>query len=251
MRWVFDGSFEGLMSLVFDSWGSRHQISEVCPEAESESLLPAQRPAADGEKARRVVACIKRRLGESFLNMVREAFLSARKERFTAIVKTIHLACQRGPEALDLLEAEVLDFLACRQEVSREAHRFLGLLRFSQLTDGSLLAEFAPRHHVLPLVLPHFADRFPEEKLIIFDEGRQVAGLCDRGALQLVRVHVLIPQYSQGEEALQDLWRVFFKHLAIKERNNPRLQQQHLPKYTWAHLPEMRDMPCKPWQERL
>ncbi len=240
MHCVFDGGFDGLMSLVFDTYSIRDDVGAVSEYSGVDSLLPSRYFALNPEKARRIKAYIDKKLGTDFAFMVRAAYLSKREERFRAIVKTIHLSCGMGKSALDLLDNEVLTFIACQREVSWEAHRFMGILRFRQMGDDSLLAVFAPKHNVLTLVLPHFADRFPEERLILYDEDRHLAGLSGQGKMDFVEVERLSPRDCLQEAGLQDLWRVFFDHLAIKERFNPRLQQQHLPRYTWKNLTEMR-----------
>ncbi|MDD4080864.1 MAG: TIGR03915 family putative DNA repair protein [Eubacteriales bacterium] len=240
---VFDGSFNGLLTLVFDTWRIRDKVASVIQEPDAGSLLPQRFYYTQDNKASRVREYIDNRMGEEFAFLVKAAFLSSRPERFRAIVNTIHRACEMGPKALGLLEDDVLCFLDCHKEVTREAHRFQGLLRLREMADGSLLAVFAPRHHVLPLIMPHFADRFPGENLIIYDEGRHIAGLSEKGVVNLARVAGLQPQDSDGERELEELWRVFFSRLAIKERLNPRLQMQHMPRYTWKHLPEMRETP--------
>src|SRR5690606_38323065 len=102
-----------------------------------------------------------------------------------------------------------------------------------------LLARFAPRNNIMSLVLPHFMDRFPDEKLMIYDESRHLAGLAAMGRFQFEEVPYIDPQDTLAESEMQDLWRVFFNHLAIKERTNPRLQKQKMPKYTWKNLTEM------------
>lgn len=239
MHCVFDGSFDGLLSLVFDTYSARDSIDMVSVHSGADSLLPTSYFPVNQGKARRIMAYIDKKLGEEFAFMVRAAYLSKREERFRAIVRTIHLSCAMGAGVLDLLDDEVLSFIACQKEVRWEAHRFMGILRFSQMRDGSLLAVFSPKHDVLTLVLPHFADRFPEERLLVYDESRHLAGLSGQGKVDIVEVECLSPLDCLQEGELQDLWRVFFDHLAIRERFNPRLQQQHLPKYTWKNLTEM------------
>lgn len=239
MHCVFDGSFDGLMTLVFDTYICRDDIDAVSEFSGVDSLLPTRYFPANQDKARRIKAYISKRLGEDFAFMVRAAYLSSRETRFRAIVKTIHLSCSMGKAVLDLLDDEVLNFITCQREVNWEAHRFMGILRFKQMSDGSMLAVFSPKHNVMTLVLPHFADRFPEEYLLLYDEERHLAGLSGQGKLRFVEVESIAPQESMQEAELQNLWRVFFDHLAIRERFNPRLQQQHLPKYTWKNLTEM------------
>ncbi len=239
MRCVFDGSFGGLMSLVFDTYKMREDIDAVDGNGGEDSLLPTLFFSTDAQKARRVKAFMKASVGEEFAFMARAAFLSRREDRFRSIVKTIHLSRSMGKAVLDLLDDSVLRFIACQKETRREAHRFTGLLRFRQMRDGSMLAVFSPRNDVLTLVLPHFADRFPGERLVLYDESRRLAGLSGQGRIEFVRVERIAPEETLLEAELQDLWRAFFESLAIRERENPRLQRQHMPKYTWKHLTEM------------
>ncbi len=240
MHFLFDGSYEGLLTLVFDTYRIKEEIDAVSEYHGADSLLMTCYFPADEIKARRISRFLKQSLGDEFVFMVKAAFLSRRESRFRSIVKTIHLSCAMGSSALDLLDDHVLDFIACQKEARSEAHRFQGLIRFRRMQDGSMLGVFAPRNNVLSLVLPHFMDRFPGERLLLYDENRHLAGLSGQGKIEIIEVDSITPQETGDETEMQHLWRVFFNHLAIRERVNPRLQQQHLPKYTWKNLTEMR-----------
>ena len=239
MHCVFDGSFDGLMSLVLDTWRVRSEVEAVSEFTGADSLLPTRYFPTDMAKAKRIRDYIQNKLGEEFAWWTQAAFLSRRDDRFRAIVKTLHLSIDYGKKVTGLLDDEVLAFLACHKEVLTESHRFQGLLRFRQMHDRVMLARFAPRNNILSLVLPHFMNRFPEEKLIIYDESRHLAGLAAMGKVRFEEVVHIDPQDTLKESEIQDLWRVFFNHLAIKERTNPRLQIQKMPKYTWKNLTEM------------
>ena len=45
--------------------------------------------------------------------------------------------------------------------------------------------------------------------------------------------------FSEDEIKFQSLWKTFFKSVAIKERTNPRLQMQFMPKKYWKDLTEV------------
>ena len=49
-----------------------------------------------------------------------------------------------------------------------------------------------------------------------------------------------IPSISETEKKYQELWTVFFKTIAIKERKNSRLQMQYMPKKYWKDLIELK-----------
>ncbi|MDD3778627.1 MAG: DUF4130 domain-containing protein, partial [Proteiniphilum sp.] len=43
---------------------------------------------------------------------------------------------------------------------------------------------------------------------------------------------------AADEKLFQELWKGYFKAMTIKERINPRLQRQHMPKRFWKYLTE-------------
>lgn len=122
-----------------------------------------------------------------------------------------------------------------------EAEKFKGIVRFSELAEGMLYAPIHPTHHVLPLIVRHFQKRLSCEEWAIHDVGRHVAAYYDGKQVTIVRVESLKTDiaYSQDEEGFQQLWRDYYRHMAIRERNNPTAQRSFLPKKYWAYLTEM------------
>ena len=43
---------------------------------------------------------------------------------------------------------------------------------------------------------------------------------------------------AEDEQLFQQLWRTYFKTIAIKERINPKLHRQNLPVRFWKYLTE-------------
>ena len=48
-----------------------------------------------------------------------------------------------------------------------------------------------------------------------------------------------IESHLKEELFYQELWKVFHKSIAIKERSNKNLQMQHMPKKYWKNIIEM------------
>jgi probable DNA metabolism protein len=44
--------------------------------------------------------------------------------------------------------------------------------------------------------------------------------------------------YSDDEFIFQEAWKIYHKHLSIKERYNPKLQRNFMPKRYWKNLTE-------------
>ncbi|WP_443654443.1 TIGR03915 family putative DNA repair protein [Dialister invisus] len=138
-------------------------------------------------------------------------------------------------------EVWMWEILRRSQMAGNEAEKFKGIVRFSELAEGMLYAPIHPTHHVLPLIVRHFQKRFSCEEWAVHDVGRHVAAYYDGKQVTIVRVESLKTDiaYSQDEEGFQQLWRDYYRHMAIRERNNPTAQRSFLPKKYWAYLTEM------------
>lgn len=60
----------------------------------------------------------------------------------------------------------------------------------------------------------------------ISEDGHLLKGILDEEMM------------AEDEKLFQDLWKRYFKALSIKERYNPRLQRQHMPRRFWKYLTE-------------
>lgn len=241
MIYVFDGTFDGFLTAVFDAAQSHDPLDGVTDSLDQGTFFPTTQVVTSAFKAGRVRTFLDTRTGPDMGEMVRYAFLSADPDRFTHITRTLHLARKHGARAVDLLDDNVLGFRKCAKEAMHETHRFTGLTRFSELADGTLYAVIAPKHNVMPPLLAHFAARYPRERLAVYDEGRQLLGMLEAGMVNLHQVTMERPVHTQDEQDARRLWRAFFESVAIRERLNPNLQRQHMPKYTWRNLTEMQE----------
>ena len=162
--------------------------------------------------------------------------------REMAVYRYFALAWTAGPGAAGLLADErVRTVHEAGRAVSRERHRFLGLLRFSEL-GGVLYAPFEPEGDILPLVAGHFARRLGGERWIIHDTGRSKAAVYENGTWRIAGFSTGGPLPLSGREReIRDLWKRYFSSTAVQTRKNPGLQRQFMPKKYWKHLPEKED----------
>lgn len=126
---------------------------------------------------------------------------------------------------------------ALARRTANEVHHELEFIRFQELKQGVLYSRIGPENNVMPFVMPHFADRLSSEDFMIHDENRGLFGVHPaRGEWYLVSgveqgtagLQEAI-QYSDQEMEYQELFTIFHKTIAIRERHNRRLQQQMLP----------------------
>ncbi len=148
----------------------------------------------------------------------------------------------------DLGNAVVAKFQRLARQVGRETHRFKGLLRFEELPDRMLWANYEPVCNITMLLVPHFIRRMPHERWVICDVRRGVAVYWDgknaapvevhQSVLESLRATGRLPGRRPENDHYTGLWRTFFRSVAIRERTNLKLQRQFMPKQFWKWLPE-------------
>ena len=97
-------------------------------------------------------------------------------------------------------------------------------------------------------MIPYLQDRFADQKWLLYDLKREYGYYYNRQKVDEVRfetkgTHLLTGKLDQqlmaeDEQLFQQLWRTYFKTIAIKERINPKLHRQNLPVRFWKYLTE-------------
>lgn len=59
--------------------------------------------------------------------------------------------------------------------LKQESHKYTGFVRFSISEDNTLTSIIEPKNSVLPLLAPHFCDRYPNESFLIYDKTHSQA----------------------------------------------------------------------------
>ena len=131
--------------------------------------------------------------------------------------------------------------------MAKERERLLQFVRFQKAADGTFYAPVSPACNALPLAIGHFRDRFADQKWLIYDLKRRYGyyydletvtevSFTDVDTLPGIR---LDDRLMAGDEKLfQRLWKGYFDAMTIRERVNPRLQRQMMPKRYWRFLTE-------------
>ena len=205
ITYVFDGTIDGLLTAVFDSF-FLHQEPQMLLAAGERLPLFADEPhvvVTDNEKASRVWKGLEKRLSAAGLRVITLSWLSEERALnqplFNYICKVFRLPA--GAPSIEQ-NASDLDVLAVRNTCRRVLHEQLRMkqfIRFQKAKDGTYLAVVSPDHNVLPLIIDHFQDRFNDQPWLIYDakrhygyyyspssisptlssEGRETADACD------------------------------------------------------------------------
>lgn len=238
--YIYDGSFEGFLTCVFESFYRRELPRQIAAGDAPESLLyRTSYIETDPVKAGRVLRSIPRKISSAAEEKVRLGFLTCREDKERLLLDFLRLGYKAGPKVCFMLQNETVSQLdRAVFHLTHEAHLLSGFIRFSD-RQGVLVSVIGPKNFVLPLLADHFTARLPEERFLIYDENHHAALIYRPHELRLVPMASFsLPEADCREEAWQDLWRRFYDTIAIEGRENPRCRMSLMPKRYWKYMTE-------------
>lgn len=241
---ICEDSTEGILTGVYEAYQLKKKIGI---ESHNNIHLAVKQPdmqrfftqyeqiQADSQKAEKVINTLVKQLGNEVWYQISMAMVSCFEDKADAVYHTIVLGLHlRDKKITDRLQEDCVQrTFQCARASGNELCHLKQFLRFSELQNGMLYAKIDAKHHVLPYLMPHFADRLPADNFMIYDENTQTFGLhasykkwyliqgmdFDEGRLA----------YSKVEKEYQKLFQLFCKTIAIEARVNPALQRSMLP----------------------
>ncbi|MEG6584820.1 TIGR03915 family putative DNA repair protein [Dendrosporobacter sp. 1207_IL3150] len=236
----YDGSFDGLLCCVFESYDKKEIPEDIILPEESSLLLFSEKViVTDSDKANRVLVSIPQKIGLAALDFIRHAFLTCLPKKELRILQFLRLGYRCGPAVMQMITDETVDtLLKAVRHLERESHLFKGFVRFSVM-NKVLVAEIEPKNFVLPLLVQHFCERFPEERFLIYDKKHGMALVYKPYKSMVIPIEELeLPEPDEEEQAYRELWRLFYNTIAIEGRENPQCRMGHMPKRYWKYLTE-------------
>ncbi len=254
---LFDQSFDGLLTAVFDAYLRRVFPDRVLPE---DTPLPlfcddVHRVVTDEAKAGRVWKGLQKRLSPSALSCLAQTWLAEEEDTPTLLFRYIRKAVD-APRSIEtnFADPDVLALTQMWKRVNWERTRLMQFIRFQKTADGIYFAAVEPEKNALPLTVGHFKDRFADQRWIIYDLRRGYGYYYDlqkvreitfdqdgRQTGALVSGRLDDQQMATDERLFQQLWKTYFKAISIRERLNPRKQRNDMPVRYWKHLTEKQD----------
>ena len=243
----YDGSLAGLLTVLsLAREGLETPTAIHTDDVLSEDLFSRTEVVeTDEERAWAFRTEVNRRISPDARRRVELAFLATHPGREILIHRFLEQGWQEGARIDRLLaHPRVAPVHRLALKVSREAHRYMGLVRFREVTAGFYYGTIEPEHGVLPLLSPHFCERFRDQHWVIHDLGRGEGLVHPAGErrARLVRLErAATPEYTEREAFFTRLWQGYFAHLAIPDRHNKDLQRSSLPLRHRRHLVEFED----------
>ncbi|HYE55911.1 MAG TPA: TIGR03915 family putative DNA repair protein [Chitinophagaceae bacterium] len=247
---VYDGTFEGLLTAVFEVYEYKFIDASITKENEVQASAfgDVHFVNTDATKAERVMKGLEQKISRRSLNDVYRTFLS----ELPGIENTLlrYMKYIFGAKALrehDYSHPDVLMIRQTSNKVYREKHRMEAFVRFQLTADQLYYAIVQPDYNVLPLVGAHFKERYADQRWLIYDARRKYGIYYDLEKLSPVNIAfneglaggtAVQAVYDESEALYQLLWQQYFSSVNIAARKNMRLHLQRMPARYWKYLVE-------------
>jgi len=266
--YIYDGSFPGLLCCVHESVYQHEIPFDIFPETSAQpSLMPQKYIATDEEKARRVHDSIPVKISPEALELVRNVFFTCLKQKELCTLRFLLFGYQQGAKTTNMLgHPTVATMIDANKHLMGEAHLLTGFVRFEELPSrelpsrelpsrelpsrelpsrdfgNALVATITPNNFVLPFLTRHFVSRYNAENFMIYDKTHKAALLYTEGKAEIISIENLtLPEPSEKEKNYQELWKQFYRTIAIEARHNPRCRMTHMPKRYWENMTEVKE----------
>jgi probable DNA metabolism protein len=244
INYIYDGTFEGLLCVIFEIYNNKQIPNAIYTKGKVQSslLYDSMDIITDLKKSDRVYKGIKNKISNHALKHSYYVHLSEYEKKEILIYQYFKMGFDIGKD-VDRLKFDniVLKVHEISRKVTCEAHRMLGLLRFSNLYQDIYYAVFEPDNNILNLISDHFAKRMSDQRWIIHDKARNIASIYNKESWIITDFNLdekII--YSNKEKDLQAMWKKYYDTIGIKERKNSKVRNQYMPKRYWRNLTEMK-----------
>jgi probable DNA metabolism protein len=249
-RYLYDGTYEGLLSAIFESYRLKVQAAGFQAEDTfSEGLFESPiQVATNLEHAERVRQGVIRKTSLQAAQMLYRCFLSEQTGIELLIYNFVKMAMASTENIEDNYgDATILKLHQINKQIGREVHRMHAFVRFQRTADNLYYAVIEPDFNVLPLLGEHFEKRYPAQSWIIYDSRRHYGIFYNQEKVEYVTFdvdnHRKLQQLSKDilqteEEDYQTLWKDYYTSVNIPERRNLKVHLQHVPKRYWKYLTE-------------
>ncbi len=239
--YVCDDTFDGLLTTVFESYASKKFPYKIETANGFQQILGYEYVyiQTDVEKSKRVYEGL-RKIAEEVLYSCYVAFLASFHEKHTFIFKYIWMSFKIGKNVnLHLTDDNVKTVLKMVRLVGRDAMRYKEFVRFREIQNEIYYADICPEHDILEVIIPHFVDRFGEQKWVIHDLKRDKAVFYNKTEYYIRDVPKnMSAEITSQEEYYRDLWKLFYKTIAVETRIDVNRQRNLLPKKFRKYMTE-------------
>ena len=240
---VYDGTFEGFLSLVYEVYYKKLKPIKIYKTLPNEMIFEEILEInTSKDNAIKVLTAIKTKFPKELIQRILNIFMCDSKEFEMALLEYIIIGFKDFKQLYNINNSCVFYLNSLEKELFRLVHKMYAFIRFEELEDGTLYGKIESKFNVVYFLGKHFLKRFNNQNFIIHDLDRKLAfvKIDEEFSIQEV-AYFDEPIFSSNEEKFQKLWKSFFKGVTIKERINLKLQQNLVPLVYRTYMSEFFD----------
>lgn len=228
---VYDGSFETYLSLVYEVYYQKLEVSSIQKKQPDTLVLEDIKTIAyKKDNSLKVLEALKKKFMKKNFETILNIFMCDTKDFELDLLHFIILGFKNQRELSNINHSFVFRIHNLQKELFRHNHKMTGFTRFVELEDGTLYAKIESKFNVVYFLGKHFLKRFNNQIYIIHDIQRKIAFIKNDSFIGVQEVASFKePKTSQDEQKFSCLWRTFFASVAIESRENKSLQRQMVP----------------------
>lgn len=239
--YICEDTIIGIFSGIYEAWKTKLDEQRLGialrGNLEQELFCEYKEVKSDEKKAVAVGNLIRKHLSHDAYYHFYHALLSSDKDKADVVLGAM-LEARNIKDSKRIMQhlthPKVRRVFELSRKVANEAHFFVELIRFRELNSGIMFAQIEPKSQILTCIGDHFENRFPLENFMIYDKTHNqfLIHEAQKAWVLVINEELDVEQLtklSYGETMFSELWKSFFEHISIKERENYRLQRQNLP----------------------
>ena len=242
--YLYDGTFESLLTLILELLKLKNNPDNIKNEYEyNQSLL--DNPIKLELNNKDIIKIFLNRFSNNILHTIYYVYLSENENKELIIYYFLKNALKYHDNIYLHRNLKCVNLsINISNYVGREAHKLKGFLRFKLLKNNFYYGIISPTNNVILILANHFKKRLKYENFLIKDTKRNMYALYNKKDIYYLTDKEIISlnlELDDNEENVENLWKSFFKTIAIKERTNLKVQRNFMPKKYWNNIIEMED----------
>lgn len=241
--YLYDGKLSSLLALIFIIIENEDNTCSIKTEQNYMPSLLDKPVYLNITNKQEKIDNLKKLLTPNIIRTIRYVFLSDDKNKEDIILEFVKVAIKHKNKIYYMRNLDIVNKVyKLSHKVTMETHHIKGFLRFKKMRNNFYYAEINPTNNIISLITLHFKERLKNEYWIIKDVNRNIYAIYDLKKIIYLEQKDIIKlnlDLSTDENNIEDLWKTFFKTVAIKERENKKCQMNFMPKKYWDYIIEM------------
>ena len=221
---IYDGTFDGLLTAVYKIFEEQLKDVEIVKPKHYQPniFMDSEEISTDSKKAKLVWHGLQLKVSKSTAYRLYTCFLSEIKGVENVLLRFILFAyCSESFSHTDYSNRDVLRVIQVSKMVFRERDRMEAIVKFQLTKDGIYFATIEPDFNVLPLLLKHFENKYPDRQWMILDKKRRMGIHCIDGVIHWINDEEFFSKTSRlAKRELGDSLFLDANHLRINRNEN-------------------------------